>query len=346
MKVDFVFLVHARSSYDLRKKFAWLPRNERLLDQILKGLPILNAGTIVGLGGLKGVFLAVPMTASQMIKDRTRAVKKINQAYKIASKIGARCIGLGGYTGSISHNGMLVRADDKCAVTTGHAMTTYAVCNNAITVAKLSGRNLLNIKITIVGAAGSIGSGTFNYLKKHFRRFHLIDTRLEKLQQIKDHHLDSLDITISSDITTIINSNIVITATSAPYALINKELAAYISPGTVFIDDAQPIDVDRDLINQVEDILVIDGGVLHHDEVSYSLNLDMLEQGDFFGCMGEAMMVAKYGAKFTSIGNVTDDHVETMSRFAKDQQVSLAKFRCGMYPMDQLSIKKVISKWI
>lgn len=342
-KVDFVFLVHARSSKDLRKKYPFLPESEKVLSRVLKAMPIFTAGTIKGVDRSSGIFMAIPLTAKELLEDRSLAVKYVNKAYAFAEKMGARCMGLGGYTGSLTANGTLVKEDGKCKVTLGHTMTVWVVTKNVLDIARLSGMDPKKIKIGIVGGAGSIGHGCYSYLKKRFEKFVLIDKNVQKLEQLVGEN--GGDIVKTNELSKIKGCNIVIVATSATEMIIGKSMLDFISPGTIFVDDAQPINVDRSIAGGDKHILVLEGGLAHSSEVKYRLNLDTVNDGDFFGCMGEAMLVSVYGEDFARKGRVEYSDIEAIDKLSSKSKIDRAVFQSFGNSISDQDIKKSVSLW-
>ena len=53
-----------------------------------------------------GIIISIPMTASQMLTNRTQALKQIKKAVRLAKNVGATHIGLGALTASLARGGL------------------------------------------------------------------------------------------------------------------------------------------------------------------------------------------------------------------------------------------------
>lgn len=234
------------------------------------------------------------MTAKQMIEKRELAKKRVVQAIKKAEKIGAKIVGLGALTSSITGGGEEIKDKIDIKITPGHAYTTFTVSSYVLRAANdfFPGRNPT---IGIVGAAGSIGSYCAQRLaSKGLKKFILID--LER----KNHHLENLleklkdinsniEISSSHKINDIKDADIIIAATNAPEALITPD---DLKSGAIIIDDAQPSDISEEVMKQRNDVLVVDGGVVLTLDINAHFNLGLARKNDIFCCLGETLIMA------------------------------------------------------
>lgn len=332
-KLDYCFLVHARDYNDLYKKFPllkYLPNSftkffGRILFPIRVGFIHMSHKKSV-----KGVFVGSPMDAKDMLNDRALAEKKIIKAAKFAEKLGVRYIGLGALNASLTKNGIRLVNHLHCSVTTGHSLTAWIVSQNAIAIQNLTNKRLT---VAIVGAAGSIGSSCFKILKDHFDKFILIDKDLVKLKTRID--VNDKKILLCGDILShIYQADIVITATNSPYAVI--EDSSQLSEGTVVIDDAQPLNASVKVNSDQRKTLVIEGGVCHLDGLRYGLNLNFLDRGDMFSCMGEVLTLAALNSDLVTIGDTNVEDIQRVAILAQSLNIERARFRSfGKYVSEE-----------
>jgi predicted amino acid dehydrogenase len=83
-------------------------------------------------------------------------------------------------------------------------------------------------------------------------------------------------------------ADIIIVFTSARGARLQPE---YISPGTIIIDDTQPSAISQDLVKNRNDILVVDGGIIHLPGFNPHFKLGLLRKGDMWGCLAETIIL-------------------------------------------------------
>jgi predicted amino acid dehydrogenase len=273
------------------------------------------------------------MDAKDMIKNRNLAEKKIIKAARFAEKLGVGHIGLGALSASFTKNGHSLEDKVDCLVTTGHSLTAWVVSQNAIEIQRLSGKRLV---LAIVGAGGSMGSSCFGVLEDHFDKFILIDKDLKRLGD-KINLAQSSIIKYSSDIKDIYSADVIITVTNAPYAIIND--SQQLSKGTVVIDDAQPINASRDVNSKERKTLVIEGGVCHKKDLHYNLDLNLLDKGDMFSCMGELITLSALDSDFVTIGDTNKNKVLKIAKLAESIGIQKARFRSFGEPINESYIK-------
>lgn len=307
IKDKFAFIVHPRSTYDAVNKFFFLKFLPKpVANFFLRHLWPITATKIEGLKSLEtgkninGWILGVPLTPRQMMENRTLAKKRILQAVKLAKKKGARIIGLGGLTGSLTEGGTyIVNNNNKIDITTGRSYTAYTVTENFLKLAEYFDISLATGKFAIVGGGGSIGLACAEILvRAGVNNLLLVDLVGRKenmgkiIKQLKQDDRDNvLNIVFSHQIHDIINSDIIIAATNAPEAVIKSE---DLKPGAIVIDDAQPSDVDKAVIKERDDVLVVEGGVIRTDNIKCRMNMGLAGRSDIFSCLAEVLVIAAH----------------------------------------------------
>lgn len=302
MKSTFAFIVHSRDRSDLPRKFPLLKFFPNFIfDFLTLNLSpfvvskITGVTTITG-NEVSGMVIGVPMTARQLIENRDVALKRIVQAVNLAKSKGVSFVGLGAMTASLSKGGKdIIDLVPGVIVTTGRTYTIKNIVSYIdFCIAKF---NLPkeSVRIGIVGAAGGIGSGTAIFLaQKGYKHFLLIDLE-RKLQNLQKHieniesHNHGGSVFISHQVSSISGCDIVVTATSAPEVLVKSE---DVLSGTIIINDAQPSDVSPEIIKNREDILVIEGGVLHTSNINCHFNFGLNHKTDIFSCLAETVLLA------------------------------------------------------
>lgn len=353
----FGFLVHSRSVKDFHRKY---PITKKLpvsvLEWILFRMWPITVSEVTGLKKqgdseeVRGYVIGIPMTARQMMEHKEKALKKIQQSVLLARNKGLRLIGLGGLTSSLSKGGMdLLDIVPDISVTTGHAYTAVNVTNNVFKVTELFSLPK-TAPIAIVGASGSIGATSAKILAEEgYMNITLIDLPR------KAHFFDELkkemttlnpliNIQTSHSIKDIKNSQIVITATNAPEALVNVE---DVSPGMILIDDAQPSDIHPDVL-KIDDVLVLEAGVVHTKDVYSHFNFNLKNRDDNFCCMAELLILAAFEREgHYVINRATLDKVHEIRAMGEKMNFHIAEFQNYMekIPAGKIdAMKDVIKK--
>lgn len=297
----YAFLVHPRNIKDVYRKyplFKIFP--PRVLEFLLTHYWPVVLSHVTGLISRKtgqeldGFILTIPLTAKQMLEDRPLALKRIIQAVRLARNSGAKLIGLGGLTSSLTKGGLDLVDETDIHVTTGHAYTAFNVTQNLFKLATMFEVDKRRVLVAVVGAAGSVGSTSAKLIaRKGFKNILLIDLERKKHQfpdLIREMKMlnPEVEVLTSHQIGQIREADFIIAATNAPEALIKS---GDLKTGAVVIDDAQPSDVDPEALKR-EDVLVIEAGVVHTPGVNSHFNFNLKDKYDNFCCMAEVLILA------------------------------------------------------
>ncbi|MEI8328184.1 MAG: hypothetical protein WCG02_03555 [Candidatus Taylorbacteria bacterium] len=303
---DFAFIVHSRNRTDLPRKFPWLRHVPiKFFDYITLHLPPFVVSKISGLVSregklLTGVVIGIPMTAHQLLEHREKALRRIIQAVKKAKSRGAKYIGLGAMTASLSKGGKdVIEQVNGVCVTTGRTFTIINITNYIEYCLERFNLDRNTVRIGIVGAAGGIGSGVaISLARKNYRNLLLIDLE-RKLSNLKQHitvlenHSKSLHVDLSHKVGDVISCDIVVTATSSPEIVIRSE---DIKVGTIIVNDAQPSDISPEILRNRPDVLIIEGGVLHAENINSHFNFGLVHKNDVFSCLAETLLLSYVGS--------------------------------------------------
>ena len=302
-KYDFAFLVHSRDLTDIHWKF---PFTRRLSDKLVLWLakhywPVVVA-EITGLKSLidgrliTGVTIGFPMTAHQMMEERTLVLKKIIQSANLAYRLGAKIIGLGGLTSSLSKGGLDLLGRVDIGITTGHAYTAHTVAQNVFRAASEFGLSKEGL-IAIGGAAGSIGSTTAQILAREGynnlilidlpRKVYFFDELKKKMSTLNSR----VKVETSSHLSDVSRADLIVTATNAPEAVIRAD---YLKPGVIIVDDAQPSDISPEVLN-LDEAVVIGAGAVNTPGIHNNFNFGFKNRFDNFCCLCEVMILAANG---------------------------------------------------
>jgi predicted amino acid dehydrogenase len=332
----FAFLVHPRDMEDVYRVFPfarYLPTP--LVMEILKYLPPINLSTMTGLALLgrgdpiDGYLLATMITPDHMTADKRFAARSATGLTLFAQKLGVTFAGLGALFPSLKRYGTIPRTfGTRLGITTGHAFTSLSIANIALKVRNLVSPIMHETElIAIVGAAGSTGSATAKILaqKGHLSLLLLDRTEKEAYLSTLKTEIETLNPTCTVEIGTdnglIRRARIIVTVTNASTAMIQEE---WIKPGMIFIDDAQPPNVDEAIARRRLDIAVIKVLAKMPDlDPHFDFGLGT-PPNITFTCLLEAATLAAHGwtDDFT-IGRPTPSQVARIEELAKDLQVVL-----------------------
>ena len=330
----FAFVLHPLSLEDMQMvspMVRYVP--DFLLEYILKQKKPFTVSHITGVKSphaeAEGWFVGCPLTAKQMVElPEEFVIDRIVETGKIAEELGAKILGLGAFSSIVGDAGVTIAERLNIAVTSGNSYTVATALEGTREAARLMGKDLRDAEVAIVGASGSIGSACARILSREVRHINLIARRiapLEELAQELNGH-GAATFSVSSDVKSCLHkADVVIAVTSAVDFIIDP---ADLKSGAVVCDVARPRNVSRNVSAQRNDVLVIEGGVIHvPGNVDFHFNFGFPPQ-TCFACMAETMILAEGRYENFTLGrNLVPSQIDTISGLAKKHGFTLAGFR-------------------
>ncbi|MEG6520600.1 shikimate dehydrogenase [Desulfotomaculum sp. 1211_IL3151] len=346
---NFAFIIHPLDCSDVARKFyftRYMP--DALIERTLKLLPPIKISAITGIRSseaeIEGSFISCLLTAKQM-KELPQAfvLKKIIQAGQLAEKMGADVVGLGAFTKVVGDAGITVAKSLNIPVTTGNSYTVAIALEGAKKAAQLMGHDLKKARVTVVGATGSIGSVCALSLARDVNNLTLVGRNEPKLHLLADRIMyeTGLAAEVSSNMkAALTKSDLVITVTSSMDNIIQPE---DLKPGAVVCDVARPRDVSRRVIEERDDVLVIEGGIVEvPGDVNFNFNFGFPPK-TAYACMAETMILALEGKmeSYTLGRDLTLKQVEDIFRLGQKHGFKLAGFRSFEKPISEEEINLI-----
>ena len=334
----FAFVIHPLSAKkDIARKYPFVKMlPEPLIEWGLRHKSPMEVSHITGVKSLAGVeaegwFVGCPLTPKLLLELPIEHVwKKIIRTVKIAEDLGAKIIGLGAFTSVVGDGGVTVAENVGIAVTTGNSYTVATAIEGSIRGAELMGIDPSAAHVAVVGATGSIGRTCAEIFAKRSGSVMLIGRSMDRLEDVASQLSTGANGTVSAstDVESgIRDADIVVTVSSAVDAIIEP---SFIKRGAVVCDVARPRDVAARVIQERNDVLVIEGGVVKvpGEHVDFNFNFGF-PPGTAYACMSETMMLALEGRyeNFTLGKEVSVAQVEEITRIANKHGFKLAGFR-------------------
>lgn len=306
---------------------------EELENQLIQTPPFI-VSDITGVVSKTGKTASGNMVLIYLLPDQILGMdgdfvlNKIIEAGKLAQKNGAEIVGLGGLTSVVGNQGEIVAKNLDIAVTTGNSYTAGMTAKATLKAAEIMEIDLSKSIVSIIGATGSIGSICSHIFAEKARKVVLVARNMKRLEDLASELREkySAAIEIELDISkAVANSDIVITATSSPQALIDvKELKS----GCVVCDVATPHNVAYKSRVLRKDILVIDGGMIKPPG-KMKIEIDIgLPQGIAYACLSETMILTFEGrAENFSLGRgLNIDKVKEIMNLGEKHGFELSNF--------------------
>lgn len=282
----------------------------------------------------EGHFIGCPLSARQLLTVTPEiAYKSLVEAGKMSADLGARVMGLGAYTSVVGDAGVTIakRLEGTINVTSGNSYTVFTALEGLLKAAHLMEIEPQHATCAVVGASGSIGAVCAKILSSQVERILLVGRDREKLEALKAEVEGREDCRASVEVATELRSalresDLVLAVSSA-----GKELVfpADLKVGAVVCDVARPRDVSKSVVEQRDDVLVIEGGVVKvPGAVEFGFGFGFPAQ-TAFACMSETMILALEGTyqSYTLGRDLTVEQVVQMGEMAHRHGFELAGFR-------------------
>lgn len=373
--IDYAFLVHPRDPYDAlacAKFFGFnlgalarlMPdrleqslKSKFLYNDLAKIPPFIIGDSLINVEGSskKGALVAVLLYGEQMLANgwRSFAQDRIVEAIRLAKNHGAKLIGLGAHTSPATLGGEKLRKNyengvvkyqdiQDIGITNGNAFTASA---NLQMIQELTARLELNpeqVKVGIVGAAGSVGHATTRLIVEHgFRYSVLIGSSKSQLERAFPDLAD--DVVFASSTQSLKTCDIVAVMTSGAKSTIKPE---DILPGSIIIEDTQPRNISREqgLTMRKNGILAVDGGFVYIPGYRCGFNL-RLPESTSFACLAETIILASENRRGDySIGPAEVSKAKEMEILSRKYGIRLGDLSWYSEPIPQEGINKVLQK--
>ena len=298
---------------------------------------------------VSGYGIVCPLFPEQMVgKTKKKAINKIISAVKLAKKLGAKIVGLGGFTSIITDQGKDILKDIKdIAITTGNTCTASLALDGIFKAADELHIDLSSATVLVVGATGDIGRICSEVLGNKVNRLILNARDLGILNNFAEL-LRKLDCTAHIEIvknidTVTLQSDIILTATSS---LLNIIKSHNVKPGAVVCDVSVPPNVAREMARERKDILIFEGGLAELPSSGKINNIfwkQLFPNNSIFGCLAETIILTmekKFENFSIGRGNINLEKLNEIQQMKAKHGIKLAQFFCGdkLYTHNDMNI--------
>jgi len=336
----FAFLIHARKTADITRRFAlaqFVP--DKWIDGIIQGLTGRMGFTICSqfdvFGEAKGYLIGIILTGKQMMKlPLTTVRKRIMDCVLFAQDdLGVDVIGLGALIPPRTGAGQWIVDNPGVRVGITHG-DHYTVAVSVEGIEKLidsNGCDPKKEKIAVVGAYGLIGEALSKILARKGYRLMLAGTNIKKLKDLRAKLEGSADISISTDLMSIREAALIVTATSHPGSLIRPD---HLREGASIYDIAQPVNASPELLKVRPDVTRIDGGYVNINGINLGFRMGP-PRGATFACLAETIMQTLANDTKHHVGSIDLSHVKEAAEWSKEYGFSHAPFSCFSKPIEK-----------
>ncbi len=290
----------------------------------------------------QGWFIACPYTPPTMMRLPVQEVyRKLVACGKNLTEKGAKIVGLGAYTSVVGDAGQTIADRLEVPVTTGDSYTVYIAVEAMREAARVMGINLDEAKVAVVGATGAIGGTCAEMLAHSVPDLVLIGRREDALDDARIRcEGQRATVSASTDIKAIYDADLILTVTSATHSVIEPH---HLKPGAVICDVARPRDVSKRVLEQRDDVLVIEGGMVEvPGPVDFGFDFGF-PSGKSFACMAETIALSLEGRyeDYTIGKHITIGQALEIGEIATRHGFRLSGFRTFEKPVTDAQIERV-----
>jgi predicted amino acid dehydrogenase len=296
----------------------------------------------------EGWLIGCPLSPRQFLELPTEFVyDKIAAAGRMGADHGAKIVGLGAFTSVVGDAGISVaeRLKGVINVTSGNSYTVYTAVEGLLHAAELMNVGIAQSRVAIIGATGSIGAVCAKMLAPQVAAIDLVGRDLEKLEalrvEVSTHDGRRATVSIATNVREALReADLVLAVSAAGKELIFPE---DLKIGAIICDVARPRDVSKRVVDERNDVLVIEGGVIAvPGPVNFNFNFGFPDK-TAYACMSETMLMALEGTyePFTLGRDLSVEQVQRIGDIAKKHGFKLAGFRSFEKAVDEATIAHV-----
>lgn len=277
-----------------------------------------------------GCFILCTFIPEMLEEDIHAVYSRVVRACKIAEKYGVGIVTLGGFTSIVGERmGHQIDEEVDIPITTGNTYTVALAIEGVEKAAHLLGRDLKDLKLTIVGGTGDIGSACARVLTDKVKEIIITGRTKSNLHHLKAElkkkrkaHIEAT----TDNRKAVEEADIIIAAASASSAILD---IAWFKPGAVICDLGYPKNISYAPINR-KDILVFSGGLASIPmPIDTGIDMGLPSVNVSYGCFSEAIILAleqRFENYSYGRGNIMPDKIEEIKRLSHKHGFELAPF--------------------
>ena len=281
----------------------------------------------------EGFVIACPFIPEHVATSgEERILRKLIQSVRLAERLGAKIVGLAGFTSVIGNGGEHVGRVVQVPVTSGNTYTAALVIQGIRRAADLMGVNLSRSTLAVIGATGDIGSACSRIFAEEVAQLNLAARREPYLREFAGSLHGRARVVVKKYVKDAVrDADIIVTVTSAITTLIEAE---DVKPRAIVCDVAIPHNVALDLVRRRDDVLAFEGGLAKLPGRLESEGPDWQrfspDGQTIYGCLAETMLLAleeRWESFSVGRGNITQGRIHEISQMASRHGIALADFR-------------------
>ena len=294
---------------------------------------------------VNGCFIMSTFIPEMMEKDVWGVFSKVVKSCRIAEKQGVGIVSLAGFSSIVEEKiGQAISTEVDVPVTTGNTYTVAMIKESIFKAVQFLDLDLSKANLTIIGAAGNIGSGCARIFADKVKELILTGRAKDSLkdlqQRIFKKYKKSVSISHNSELS-VRDADIVICAANTITSFVKME---WFKPGAIVCDVGYPRNVEPAEQTR-EDVFIFNGGLAKSPTpVTFPFDMGLPAKEVLYGCFAEAIILAlekRYENFSTRAGYIIPEKVEEIRVLGEKHGFSVADFYWCNKKIDDQAILKV-----
>lgn len=289
-----VWLVHPRSLFDLEKKIPILKRLPRFLEKFIILLipPYIVSEFSNGQNGESGYIVVIPLLPIMFQKHKFLSVFKAKQGLKLAYRLGAQKISVGGFLPTVVER-VKIQRRMKLPIFDGTDLLAKVVNDKVKNIIKGLNSTASNQVIGIIGATTKSGSKISRLLTQNnnikLNLFAKTKENVDKLRMECASINNSIQISANINFDSLSECDVVIL--TAFITDDGERIVSNLKQGSVFLSAIEPVSPFVDIIaKNRKDINLIKGISIEAPSISYKDFDFAVPTGSAYVCLTEAII--------------------------------------------------------
>ncbi|MFC1674879.1 SRPBCC family protein [Candidatus Omnitrophota bacterium] len=292
-----------------------------------------------------GCFILCTFIPDMVSQDMYGVYSKVVRACKLAEKCGVGIVTLGGFTSIVGERlGHQISEDVDIPITTGNTYTAVLAVQGVERAAKLLGKELNRLKVTIVGGTGDIGSACARALSGKVRQLTITGRTRSNLSKLKAELKKKRKAKIAATTRNkkaVKDADIVIAAANSSASILDVE---WFKPGAVICDLAYPKNISYAPIKR-RDILIFSGGLASvPTPIDTGIDMGLPSPDVAYGCFSEVIILSlerRYENFSYGRGNITLEKMDEIKKLGEKHGFELAPFFWADWQIKDEDIRKI-----
>ena len=276
-----------------------------------------------------GHFILCTFIPDMINHDVEAVYAKVVRACKLAEKSGVGIVALGGFTSIVGERlGRRINEDVDIPITTGNTFTAALAVEGVEKAARLLEKDLKDLKVTVVGGTGDIGSACALVMADKVRQVTITGRTRGNLRniegQLKKRRKAKIEASLNNE-KAVRDADIVLAAANSSAAILKME---WFKPGAIVCDLAYPKNLSYKSTRK--DIFVFSGGLSSvPTPINIGNDIGVPSSDVCYGCFCEVIILA-LERRFENFsfgrGNITLEKMDEIKKLGMKHGFELAPF--------------------